>query len=196
VPPENTIAAFAQALREGADAIELDVRLSKKGVAIIHHDPVPSEVDDATLPTLAEALDFLAKRAIVNVELKYDFVDRRALAWETARVVRASSAEVVASSFDPRVLLWFASRLPKVRRAWLANVTQRAIDELIRALARPSLFWAMHLERRLANPSRIRMLRDRGLHVGVWTVNDPREAQDLFAIGADWLITDCPAGLV
>jgi glycerophosphoryl diester phosphodiesterase len=195
VPPENTIAAFAQALREGADAIELDVRLSKKGIAIIHHDPVPPEIDDTTLPTLAEALDFLSKRAVVNVELKYDFVDRRALAWEAAKVIRSSSAEVIASSFDPRVLFWFAGRLPNVRRAWLANVTQRRIDEAIRAFARPRVFWAMHLERRLANPTRIRMLRDRGVRVGVWTVNDPREARDLFAIGADWLITDWPAGV-
>lgn len=193
VPPENTIAAFAQALREGADSIELDVRLDKKGVAIIHHDP---ELPDRPLPTLAEALDFLATRAAVNVELKYDFVDRRTLAWTAAEIIRRSRAEVIVSSFDPRVLFWFASRMPKIPRAWLANVTQKRIDEIIRAMARKQAFYAMHIERRLANPSRIAMLKSRGLRVGVWTVNDPIEARDLFAVGADWLITDWPAGLV
>src|SRR5262249_32955693 len=89
----------------------------KKGIPIIHHDPVPPEIDDATLPTLAEALDFLSKRAVVNVELKYDFVDRRALAWEAAKVIRSSSAEVIASSFDPRVLFWFAGRVRARGRA-------------------------------------------------------------------------------
>ena len=36
--PENSIAAFEQALTDGADFIEIDVRQSKDGVFIIHHD--------------------------------------------------------------------------------------------------------------------------------------------------------------
>ena len=42
VAPENTLAAFARAVRDGADGIELDVRLS--------HDGVPVVIHDATLP--------------------------------------------------------------------------------------------------------------------------------------------------
>lgn len=37
-PPENTIAAFRQGLEEGADAIELDIFLSKDGVPMVIHD--------------------------------------------------------------------------------------------------------------------------------------------------------------
>jgi glycerophosphoryl diester phosphodiesterase len=37
-PPENTIAAFRQGLEEGADAIELDIFLSKDGVPMAIHD--------------------------------------------------------------------------------------------------------------------------------------------------------------
>lgn len=36
--PENTIAAFRRAVECGADGIELDVRLAKDGVAVVHHD--------------------------------------------------------------------------------------------------------------------------------------------------------------
>ncbi len=36
--PENTMAAFALALRQGADALEFDVRLSRDGVPVIIHD--------------------------------------------------------------------------------------------------------------------------------------------------------------
>jgi glycerophosphoryl diester phosphodiesterase len=36
--PENTLAAFDQGLRLGADGLELDVRLSRDGVVIVHHD--------------------------------------------------------------------------------------------------------------------------------------------------------------
>jgi glycerophosphoryl diester phosphodiesterase len=38
VAPENTLAAFARALQDGADGIELDVRLSRDGVLFVIHD--------------------------------------------------------------------------------------------------------------------------------------------------------------
>lgn len=37
--PENTLAAFAQAPDLGADAVELDVRLSRDGEVVVIHDP-------------------------------------------------------------------------------------------------------------------------------------------------------------
>ena len=36
--PENTLAAFDEALSQGADAIELDVQLSRDGVPVVYHD--------------------------------------------------------------------------------------------------------------------------------------------------------------
>jgi glycerophosphoryl diester phosphodiesterase len=42
VAPENTLASFARAFRDGADGIELDVRLARDGVPVVIHD--------ATLP--------------------------------------------------------------------------------------------------------------------------------------------------
>src|SRR3954454_9323338 len=36
--PENTIAAFDNAARLGADGLELDVRLSRDGIVVVHHD--------------------------------------------------------------------------------------------------------------------------------------------------------------
>jgi glycerophosphoryl diester phosphodiesterase len=38
VAPENTLAAFARALDDGADGVELDVRLSRDGVPVVIHD--------------------------------------------------------------------------------------------------------------------------------------------------------------
>ncbi|HXI61460.1 MAG TPA: glycerophosphodiester phosphodiesterase family protein [Pyrinomonadaceae bacterium] len=38
VAPENTLAAFARAFRDGADGVELDVRLARDGVPVVIHD--------------------------------------------------------------------------------------------------------------------------------------------------------------
>ena len=38
IAPENTLAAFARALEDGADGFELDVRLTRDGVPVVIHD--------------------------------------------------------------------------------------------------------------------------------------------------------------
>ena len=38
VAPENTLTAFAQAMADGADGIEFDVRLARDGVPVVIHD--------------------------------------------------------------------------------------------------------------------------------------------------------------
>src|SRR4051812_11002946 len=36
--PENTVAAFADALARGCDGVELDVQLTHDGAVVVHHD--------------------------------------------------------------------------------------------------------------------------------------------------------------
>src|SRR3954465_13025559 len=36
--PENTLAAFADALARGCDGAELDVQLTRDGAVVVHHD--------------------------------------------------------------------------------------------------------------------------------------------------------------
>lgn len=77
---ENTIEAFRAAVEQGAHGIELDVRLSKDEVLVVHHD---AHLADGTLlrnltveelpdwvPTLGEALDAVGPDQWVNIEIK------------------------------------------------------------------------------------------------------------------------------
>lgn len=48
--PENTMAAFELAARQGADAFELDVRLTADGVPVVLHDPTLDRTTDARGP--------------------------------------------------------------------------------------------------------------------------------------------------
>src|SRR5688572_18628019 len=100
--PENTQRAFELALSEGADGVELDVRLDRSGRAIVLHDAglarvtqgidarqvaelSAAEVDAAhvgggePIPVLIDVLAWAEEReARVNVELKGDVPSLRA----------------------------------------------------------------------------------------------------------------------
>jgi glycerophosphoryl diester phosphodiesterase len=80
--PENTIAAFEEAIALQADLIELDVRCTQDRVLIVHHDPTiqtqPIEaltwaevqVLKPEVPTLAAAIACCQGRIGLNVEIK------------------------------------------------------------------------------------------------------------------------------
>lgn len=51
--PENTIAAFDHGLALGADGLEFDVRLSRDGVAVVHHDEMLDRTTDGSGPLAA-----------------------------------------------------------------------------------------------------------------------------------------------
>src|SRR5512140_1750062 len=83
--PENTIAAFDNGLRLGADGLELDVHLSRDGVVVVHHDRMldrtttlrgliaertAEELRRAGVPTLAEVLArYREPRVIVEMKV-------------------------------------------------------------------------------------------------------------------------------
>src|SRR5439155_1371396 len=86
--PENTLAAFDNALDLGADGIELDVRLSKDGAVVVHHDrtlerttalhgPVAErtaqELRLAGVPTLADVLARYREVRVI-IEMKVNTV--------------------------------------------------------------------------------------------------------------------------
>jgi glycerophosphoryl diester phosphodiesterase len=58
--PENTIAAFESGLAAGADGLELDVRLSRDGVVVVHHDKFLDRTTNLTGPISAFPADELA----------------------------------------------------------------------------------------------------------------------------------------
>src|SRR5438105_14452461 len=115
--PENTMAAFDNGLALGADGLELDVRLSRDGAVVVHHDDLLDRttrlrgpIDDRTadelqcadVPTLAAVLARHRDTRVI-VELK---VNSEALARAAVDVVRRAGAvdRVCFGSFGWRVL--------------------------------------------------------------------------------------------
>jgi glycerophosphoryl diester phosphodiesterase len=215
--PENTMAAFSLAAEQGADGVELDVRLCASGDLVVAHDPTlarptggadPRLVADLPyaelakadvgggerVPRLAEVLAFARQRRLrVDVEMKRDVPNRMAVVRATARIVRGvpdAPRWVIVSSFDPAMLALSGLLLPEVPRGFLFEPTRRWLSS--GWPAGPIGAIAVHPDRTLVGPETVRAWKRRHLVVNVWTVNHADEARDLAACGVDGLITDVP----
>jgi glycerophosphoryl diester phosphodiesterase len=213
--PENTMAAFEYAAAAGADGVELDVRLCRSGELVVCHDADltrltqgrdtrrVADLDRSELarvdvgkgqpiPALTEVLAWAESRRLrVNIEMKRDVLDRRAVVRETARVLEAGPLPpVIVSSFDPGMLAYLSWLRPSVLLGYLF-----ASDQTITRsgwMARVIHVGAVHPERTEIDGARCRAWQKRGRLVNVWTVNDAAEARALAAMGVDALITDVP----
>lgn len=117
--PENTIEAFALALKLGATGLESDVWITADGVPVLDHDGVVraglrrhpiSSVDRAQLPPWIPSLEDLYAQCGTDFELSLDVKDADA-AGATIAVARAAGDDVV-----PR--LWLCHPDWTVVREW------------------------------------------------------------------------------
>jgi glycerophosphoryl diester phosphodiesterase len=214
--PENTLAAFDLAHRQGADMIELDVQPTADGRLAIFHDDTterwdgrPRPVGACTLaelerldiggervPALEEALAFAAETGIaLNVELK-----TAGMAPRCAALLREFGVveQVVVSSFVPAALHELRAVAPEVRRGYLMGTDTRRPD--VRARELWPFFALRSIEAAAWHPYEglpmldqiIPVARRAGYQVHVWTVDDPARMRQLVAAGASGLITNKP----
>lgn len=213
--PENTILAFDLAIAEGADGIELDVRMTADGELVVLHDRhlllesgKAAEVERLTLsqldlagkraghaiPTLDEVLAWRRQRGcLANVELKGDVLQRSWLARRSAEsILHHGTAGILISSFHPMLVLQMARRLPTVPSALLLE--PGSLNQLEHAIGGYRLLGAcgVHPQHALLSPTYLRPLRESGALVNTWTVNDEADARRLASLGVDGIVTDRP----
>jgi len=205
------MAAFDNGIRLGADGIELDVRLSRDGVVVVHHDarldrttPLSGPVGERTASELAAAgvpalADVLARHSDTRliVEMK---VNRGELAARTIDVVRRAGAieRVCLGSFGLRVLRAARAIEPRI-------ATSAAREEVRWALYRSWCRWPVARvgyagyqvpeiagRTRVVSPRFVEYAHRAGLAVQVWTVDREDDARRLLGWGVDALITDRP----
>ena len=232
VAPENTMAAFREAIAVGADGIEFDVRLTRDGVPVVIHDSTlrrtgglrdriadlkwseVAKVDvgswfsgsfaNETVPSLAELFTlFQSNNSTLYLEMKCDspaeyaplakacceLIDQRDLKQRVViecfqlpalRIVREIDADIkTVALFEPSI------SNPSVLSD--QSIISKATDAGAAALA---------LHHRLARRSLIEKAKDIGMHVAVWTVDDPAWIERARTLGIDALITNDPAKLI
>lgn len=122
--PENTLAAFAMAADQGADGVELDVRLAADGNVVVMHDATVARTTSGRgavaslsteqlraldagmgqpVPTLDDVFQTFGPTLLYNVELKDTSLFARGLEGAVADRIAAYHLErqVVVSSFNP-----------------------------------------------------------------------------------------------
>ncbi len=209
--PENTLAAFDRGLAAGADGLELDVRLSRDAIVVVHHDallnrttrgsgPVgartAAELAGLEVPTLRQVFERYPHTRII-VELKE----------ESADLARAVVEEVQRASAVDRVCLGsFSTRALKTVRSLDRSIaTSAGRNEVRLALYRSWVnlspgrapYQAFQVPEtsgttRVVSPRFIRLAHKAGLQVQVWTVDDPSDMRRLLAWGVDGIISDRP----
>lgn len=225
VRPENTLPSFAHALAVGVDAIEFDVRLTRDGTAVVHHDADTARtcgerrvvatstlaalrrldasatfdgdvVRPARIPTLDEALE-LTRGLPVIIECKT--VDVAPVVVATLRRHGDTGRALVGS--------FLHEAMTAVRAAGLASCASRRdmIALSMRAwlgLAPERLpMAAMAIPERygaitLPLPTIAAMAARLGVPVHVWTVNDPADATRLWRAGVTGILSDDPATII
>jgi glycerophosphoryl diester phosphodiesterase len=215
---ENTIESFDRAEADGADAVELDVRLTLDGEAVVHHDPevalggrslpvaqlTMAELAEAEvirgefrgrIPTLREVLMRYASSGRFLVELKQGPSPRPGLL-EFRVAALLSQLHLLDRC---AVLSFSADMLRRIKEAEPRVETCLNFDG---STYRPTgRFWpdrprgcdAIGPNVQLVTARLMAEAREAGLSVHVWTVNDPDVARQMTAWGAASVITDDPA---
>ncbi len=186
--PENTIASFDQALADGCDGFEFDVRLTADGEAVICHDPktAGTEISRATakqvshLPQLRDVLERY-RESFLDIELKVKGVEKIVFDLFLRHKPRRG---FVVSSFLPGVL--------KALHAEDPTIPLGLICEFENQLRLWSELPVKHVipQHSLVEPALIRKIKGAGKKVLVWTVNDPAEMRRFADLGGDGIISD------
>ena len=202
---ENTIDSFQAARALGVAAIELDVRRTRDGVLVVHHDPHVHgrPIVDQTaaelppwLPSLAAALD-ACDGVVVNIEIKNDPAEpdfdpeESTAAGVIAELATRSepSSRWMISSFRIETVARCRELNPTIPTAWLTvnPITPEHVSSLATAGHAAVHPWFPTVNRAL-----IQNCHAAGLDVNTWTCNDPERAVELAGWGIDGICTDVP----
>ncbi|MEK7833304.1 MAG: glycerophosphodiester phosphodiesterase family protein, partial [Acidobacteriota bacterium] len=220
---ENTLAAFALAIVQGAQMIELDLHCSSDNQVVVIHDEtldhttnLKGRVDQLTLaeikqaavgegdgkgervPTLDETLDLTTGKLRLYLEIK----DARAAA-ETLRIVRARQCqdEVMLASFDIELMRRLGEEVSDIELGViLGNETLNPIVRWREAFPWIALrrinYQVLCMQVELCYGYLARQTKASGKKLYVWTADEDAQFRRMTELGVDGIVTNKPDRLI
>lgn len=217
--PENTLPSFAKALEAGVTRVELDLHLSADNQLVVIHDPTLQRTtgikgkvaslnadkltgidaryglqdwpEPCPIPTLEQIFQTFPQFEHYQLEVKSGSRSQ-------ARPVLEAIVELVDRyQLQDKVVITAASRhLLRYARDSSCPLPTGLVEEYglldpVRSAVRYQCQF-LALSWKLCTPARVAQAQRHGLHVSVWTVNEPELMLKLRDMGVDSLITDVP----
>lgn len=213
--PENTLYAFSDAISVGVDFIELDVQQTRDGVLVVMHDSnlkrttgVNKDIWDvdyadiqnldagswfdpayanARIPTLEETLQFVDKRAKLNIEIKPTKHGSDTLEQDVAELITRYqyTDACYVTSFSYGSLKKVKEANPEIRTGYLMSVAYGQFYSLKYADA-------FSLNKVFVTSQVVNAAHQQGKQIFAWTVNSMSEVRSLCNLHVDSIITDDP----
>lgn len=217
--PENTLASFELAWRQGADAIEGDFRLTKDGAIVCIHDADTARVSDQSLiviestlqqlkrvdigsyrgeqfageriPTLDEVIATIpdGKKILIEIKCETEIV---ATLINQLQQSKLTAEQVVIIAFDARVIRACKDLAPEYEANWLNDFSEDfEVDAIISTLLETGA------EGLSSNNEKTKELADAVLDLGLayhagWTMDNPELARKIIGWGALSITTNNP----
>lgn len=213
--PENTMAAFEQAVAMKSDMIELDTQRTKDGHFVVIHDRTlqrttngKGRVADHTLdelrtldagswfdesfagepiPTLADVLKAMKSRCAVNIEIKN-------LPYPDEGVEQALVDLLEEVNFPTEDII--VSSFDHLCLKRLSDIAPSLATAMLFGHVPSSLSGldtkTLHPHWQVIRPEFVEWVRETGQKVNVYTVDSPKRWEKLIEVGIDGIITNCP----
>tara|TARA_Y100001970_G_scaffold97144_1_gene122315 strand:+ start:33441 stop:34136 length:696 start_codon:yes stop_codon:yes gene_type:complete len=214
---ENTIFSFQKALEQGADGIELDVRLSQDKQIVVFHDKdlkrlsnrsdmveslslaelqtielkkEEGQKEEAYIPSLNELVSLLAQAKVVNIEIKSNSLFHgHNILNPLIKFLDKNHLDdkCIISSFNPLILMKLRLKRPKTIIGFLYNRNQ-----IFHGLS--NLIWILrvqpenlHIHYSLLNHWIVSWARKKKIKINSYTINDKNHYKN---IKLDGIFTD------
>lgn len=217
--PENTLAGLHVAARLGIRAVEFDAMLSADGVPVLIHDETLERTTNGhgrvadtsladllqldagchhhrafageSLPTLAQALALCDELGLgVNLEIKPTSGTEEVTGATVAALAASSTprAGLILSSFSEVALAAACNLAPELPRALLVEAIPQDWQSRLHTYACE----ALHASADRLDPEMVAAVKAAGVPLACYTVNQRRQAEELFALGVVAVFSDRP----
>lgn len=208
--PENSLRSVQRAIDDGADMVEVDVRLVGGEVIVIHDDTLERTTDghgsvyersfselrefDAgkgeRIPTLTEVLELTRYSLPLNIEIK-DRLVAPAVCRLLASFDDLNLENIIVSSFHEQAVIEVRERLPKVPIGILAHDKPEAIAPMFDLAAQLKAF-SVHPHINSVSQELVKQAHRSSYRVLPYTARTPEQLTKLFDCGADGCFADDP----